>query len=256
MITNIITANRILKFIMIAVCLVLILPVFFSEDTAIEHGQTGFDLSVWSILPFIGMLLSIALIPLFRQKWWEKNLLGISVFWSLCVIIYLSVFFGASIAGICFYEMLILDYLPFIVLLWGLYVVSGGIVIRGSLQGTPRSNLVILFIGTILASWIGTTGASVLLIRPILRSNKWRGKKVHIIVFFIFLVSNMGGCLTPIGDPPLFLGFLRNVPFFWTMNLLPLLLFNSAILFLIFYILDKRLYKKDIEAAGNLKLIQ
>jgi Na+/H+ antiporter NhaD/arsenite permease-like protein len=132
------------------------------------------------------------------------------------------------------------------VLLFGLFVVAGGIILRGSLVGTPKVNVILLLIGTILASWVGTTGASMLLIRPVIRANRWRQKKAHIIVFFIFLVSNIGGCLTPVGDPPLFLGFLRGVPFFWTMKLFPMMLMNVAILLVVLFLLDHHYYKKEL----------
>ena len=128
--------------------------------------------------------------------------------------------------------------MPFIVLLLGLFVAAGGIALKGTLAGTPKVNLAILLIGTLLASWIGTTGAAMLFIRPIIRANKWREKKAHVVIFFIFMVANIGGSLTPVGDPPLFLGFLRGVPFFWTMKLLPLMLMNIAILSVLFFIIE------------------
>ena len=142
-------------------------------------------------------------------------------------------------------HIIIIDYIPFILLLWALFTVSGGIYIKGTLKGTPAVNAVILLIGTILASIIGTTGASMLMIRPILRSNAWRVHKVHTIVFFIFLVSNIGGALTPLGDPPLFLGFLHGVPFFWTLNILPQMAFASCYSLVLYFILDSYYYKKE-----------
>ena len=130
------------------------------------------------------------------------------------------------------------EYVAFIILLGALFVISGGIVIRGSLAGTPVVNTTILAIGGLLASFIGTTGASMLLIRPLMRANSKREHQVHIIVFFIFLVSNIGGLLTPLGDPPLFLGFLRGVPFSWTFNLLPQWFFLSVLVLIMFFVLD------------------
>jgi Na+/H+ antiporter NhaD/arsenite permease-like protein len=193
------------------------------------------------------MLLSIAILPLVKGGWWEKNLLWVAIFWSLIFIVPFAVGFGPHLAGEKLFETILLDYLPFIVLLWGLFAVSGGIVLKGSLSGSTKVNIILLLIGTLLASWVGTTGASMLMIRPVLRANKWRKNKAHIVVFFIFLVSNIGGALTPIGDPPLFLGFLRGVPFFWTMgNLLPIMLFNVVILLVVFFFLDRHLYKKEI----------
>jgi len=197
------------------------------------------------------MLLSIALFPLFRPHWWEKNLFNVAIAWSLIFLVPFAIGFGPYIAGYNFYEVIVHDYLPFIILLLGLFAVSGGIVIKGTLAGSPKTNLALLIIGTLLASWIGTTGASVLLIRPILRANSWRKKKAHIIVFFIFLVSNIGGCLTPIGDPPLFLGFLRGVPFFWTLQLAPMLLINAAVLLFVFFLLDRKQYEKEL-SEGNM----
>jgi Na+/H+ antiporter NhaD/arsenite permease-like protein len=144
-------------------------------------------------------------------------------------------------------HIIMIDYIPFIILLWALFTVSGGIYVKGTLKGTPAVNTVILLIGTILASIIGTTGASMLLIRPILRSNAWRVHKVHTIVFFIFLVSNIGGSLTPLGDPPLFLGFLHGVPFFWTMHILPEMAFASVVLLVLYFILDSYYFKKEIK---------
>lgn len=129
-------------------------------------------------------------------------------------------------------------------------MVAGGIALKGTLVGTTKVNAILLLIGTVLASWIGTTGAAMLLIRPLIRANAWREKKVHVIVFFIFLVANMGGCLTPLGDPPLFMGFQRGVPFTWTFHLLPILLLNLVLVFGIFIFIDRKFYKKEI-AAGR-----
>ena len=148
-------------------------------------------------------------------------------------------------------ECIINDYLTFIVLLFGLFCVSGNITLSGDLAGSPRINVGLLALGTLLSSWIGTTGASMLMIRPVVKMNAWRKKKRHIIIFFIFLVSNIGGCLTPIGDPPLLMGFMRGVPFFWSLHLAPILFFNMLVLLTIFYFIDKRAYRQDI--ASGLK---
>jgi Na+/H+ antiporter NhaD/arsenite permease-like protein len=146
-------------------------------------------------------------------------------------------------------ESVIGDYLTFIVLLFGLFCVAGNICLQGKLSGTPKCNVFLILIGTLLSSWIGTTGSSMVMIRPLLKANKWRTRKVHTVVFFIFLVSNIGGCLTPVGDPPLLMGFMRGVPFFWTFKLLPVLLLNVILLLGIYFILDSRRYKKDIESG-------
>ena len=244
--------KNIKTFIIIAVIVLLLIPYISSggHAHAMDHDELGRHLPMWSCIPFIGMLLSIALFPLFRPHWWEKNLFNVAIFWSLVFLVPFAIAYGPYEAGYMFYEILLLDYLPFIVLLWGLFTVSGGIVLKGTLAGSPKVNLILLLIGTLLASWVGTTGASMLLIRPVLRANAWREKKAHVVVFFIFLVANIGGCLTPIGDPPLYLGFLRNVPFFWTMRLAPMLLLNAVILLVVFFILDTKLFKKEI-ASGR-----
>ncbi|MDR1574064.1 MAG: sodium:proton antiporter, partial [Clostridiales Family XIII bacterium] len=219
-------------------------------EAAEEAGHAlGNILPFWSVAPFVGLLLSIAIFPLVKPHWWEKHLFKVSIFWSLLFFIPFAIAFGMNLAFFELIEIVLLDYLPFIVLLWGLFAVSGGIVLRGDLAGTPKVNLLLLLIGTLLASWVGTTGASMLLIRPMIRANSHRKKKAHIVVFFIFLVSNIGGCLTPVGDPPLFLGFLRGVPFFWTMRLLPMLLLNTVVLLAVFFIMDTRLYKKELLAG-------
>ena len=224
--------------------------VFASGGEAGEDAHAlGNALPFWSVAPFVGLLLSIAIFPLVKPHWWEKNLLKVSIFWSLLFFAPFAVAFGSETALFELIEIVLLDYLPFIILLWGLFAVSGGIVLRGTLVGTPKVNLLLLLIGTLLASWVGTTGASMLLIRPMLRANAQRKKKAHIVVFFIFLVSNMGGSLTPVGDPPLFLGFLRGVPFFWTMRLLPLLAVNAVVLLAVFFFLDTWLLKKELRDA-------
>ncbi len=139
------------------------------------------------------------------------------------------------------------DYLPFLVLLIALYSVSSGILLTGTLDGSPRTNLLILLSGTLLASWIGTTGASMVMIRPLLRAISWRKQRAHIVVFFIFLVSNIGGALTPLGDPPLFLGFLHHVPFFWTLHLFPPMVFLALPLLVLFYYIDRRFYAREVD---------
>ena len=210
------------------------------------HGVDGATLPIWSIIPFVGILLSIAILPLVFDSHFLVHHGGkMSLAWGLIFAVpYLIAFRGAA-----FYDILhiyLLDYIPFIILLWGLFTVAGGILVRGTLRGTPVLNTFLLLIGTVIASWVGTTGASMLLIRPLIRANAYRKNKVHLIVFFIFLVSNIGGSLTPIGDPPLFLGFLRGVPFFWTTTaLLPHMLFISVILIVLFFIIDTFMFKRE-----------
>ena len=210
------------------------------------HGVDGAKLPIWSIIPFVGILLSIAIFPLVFDSHFLVHHGGkMSLVWaSVFAIPYLIAFRGEA-----FYDILhiyLLDYIPFILLLWGLFTVAGGILVRGTLRGTPILNTFLLLIGTVIASWVGTTGASMLLIRPLIRANAYRKNKVHLIVFFIFLVSNIGGSLTPIGDPPLFLGFLRGVPFFWTTTaLLPHMLLISVVLLILFFIFDTLMFKRE-----------
>lgn len=216
--------------------------------TSIDHSNIGSVLPLWSIIPFVGILLSIALMPLWTPNFWHYHFPKVSAFWALVMAIPFIYFFkGNAVYSIA--HIFIVDYIPFIILLWALFTVSGGIYIKGSLRGTPAVNSLLLLIGTILASVIGTTGASVLMIRPVLRSNSWRKYRVHTIVFFIFLVSNIGGSLTPLGDPPLFLGFLHGVPFFWTLKIFPQMAFASVILLFLHLIIDSYWYKKEDESA-------
>lgn len=214
--------------------------------TAAEgQGSTiGSRLPMWSVVPFIGILLSIALFPLFAPRWWHRHFPKVSAFWGLI----LAVPFVIAYRSDGIHEILhvyFLEYFPFIILLWALFTISGGMHVKGTLTGTPAVNLVMILVGTVIASWVGTTGASMIMIRPLLRANRWRRHKVHVIVFFIFLVSNIGGSLTPLGDPPLFLGFLEGVPFFWTMQLLPETLLVVLPLLLVFYLMDRWYYRRE-----------
>lgn len=210
------------------------------------HENLGNHLPIWSCIPFIGMLLSLAIVPLIKPHWWEHNLLKVAIFWSLLFLIPFGIAFGSELLLFYIFEIVLLDYIPFIVLLFGLFVSAGGIALRGRLCGNTKTNVILLLIGTLLASWVGTTGAAMLMIRPVIKANAWREKKEHVIIFFIFLVANIGGCLTPVGDPPLFLGFLAGIPFFSTMRLFPIMIFNVSILLIIFIFLDKILMRKEI----------
>jgi Na+/H+ antiporter NhaD/arsenite permease-like protein len=168
--------------------------------------------------------------------------------WSLAFFIPFALMFGANLAGENLAHALFAEYIPFIVLLTALYTVSGGIFIRGNLHGSPGLNTAILAIGAFLASFMGTTGASMLMIRPLIRANDNRKHVAHVVVFFIFIVSNAGGSLTPLGDPPLFLGFLKGVDFFWTLqHLFPQSLFLIGSLLVIFFVLDSWYYHKREE---------
>lgn len=197
-------------------------------------------------IPFAGLLLSIAVMPLIRGEWWESHQPLVVGFWILLMLVPFAFVYGPHKAAETVLECTVNDYLTFIVLLFGLFCVSGNITMEGDFAGSPRINVGLLALGTLLASCIGTTGASMLMVRPVIKMNSWRKRKSHIMVFFIFMVSNMGGCLTPIGDPPLLMGFMRGVPFFWSMHLFPVLIFNMAILLFVFYHLDKWAYRKDI----------
>ncbi len=209
------------------------------------------NLSIAYCIPFVGMLLSIAIFPLVKAEWWEHNKQYPVIFWSVLFLIPFAVGEGVKVAGFHLMEAILGDYVSFIVLLFGLFCVSGNICVKGELSGTPKLNTLLLFIGAMIASWVGTTGASMLLIRPIIRANYWRKRKVQTIVFFIFLVSNIGGCLTPVGDPPLLMGFMRGVPFTWSFHLLPVFLINLVLLLAIYFILDTRAYKKDLADGLN-----
>ncbi len=206
--------------------------------------ELGTILPLWSIIPFAGILLSIALFPLLAPHFWHSHFGKVSTFWGLIVAVpFLLVFKGAALHEIL--HIYIADYVPFIILLWSLYTVAGGILLKGKLRGTPIVNTGMLAVGTFLASWVGTTGAAMLLIRPFLRANAYRKRKTFMVVFFIFLVCNIGGSLTPLGDPPLFLGFLHGVPFFWTFKILPHMLLASGILLVLYFILDSINFKKE-----------
>ncbi len=209
-----------------------------------EGPHLGSILPLWSIVPFVGILLSIALFPLLAPHWWHRHFPKVSAAWAvLFAVPFLVRFRGEAVHEIL--HIYLADYIPFIILLWALYTIAGGIFVRGTLSGSPRLNVLLLLIGTLAASLVGTTGASMILIRPVLRANAWRRRKVHTVIFFIFLVSNIGGSLTPLGDPPLFLGFLHGVPFFWTLHLaVPMLIVVTPLLFLYWFI-DHRLYVRE-----------
>ncbi len=214
--------------------------------SAAEAGgeALGRTLPAWSAIPFAGILLSIALFPLFAPHFWHKHYPKVSAAWALILLIpFVIVYNGPALHEVA--HMAIIDYIPFIILLASLFTIGGGIYIGGTLGGAPLTNLGIMVIGTLLASWIGTTGAAMLLIRPLLRANRERRHKVHTVVFFIFLVANVGGCLTPLGDPPLFLGFLHGVPFFWTLTLWKEMLLVAAVLLSAYFALDTYYWRKE-----------
>ncbi len=217
---------------------------------ALAADVDGRQLSpLWGV-PFAGILLSIAIMPLVAPTFWHHHYGKVSAAWALAFLLPFAAMFGAGQAGVALVHVMLAEYIPFVILLTALFTVSGGIYIRGNLHGSPALNTAILAIGAVLASFMGTTGASMLLIRPLIRANDNRQHKAHVIVFFIFIVSNIGGSLTPLGDPPLFLGFLKGVEFFWTVRtLLPETLFMLGALLVIFYALDSWYYHRREEIA-------
>jgi Na+/H+ antiporter NhaD/arsenite permease-like protein len=219
-----------------------------AESTAMAapfHFEGAGASLAWSI-PFAGLLLSIAFIPLIAPRFWEHHFGKVAAFWSFALVIPCAIVFGAWTATTEILHTVLLDYLPFIILLFALFVVAGGIRVGGNLVGTPASNTALLAFGTFSASFLGTTGASMVLIRPVIRANQGRRYHIHVFVFFIFLVSNIGGSLTPLGDPPLFLGFLNGVDFLWTIEtmLLPML-FVSGVLLALFYLIDRIAWNRE-----------
>lgn len=220
------------------------------EPTAHGGPQIGKILPAWTVLPFAGILLSIALCPLLMPRFWHHHYGKVSAFWALAFAVpFVYVFHRQGVVEVL--HVYIVDYIPFIILLWALFTIAGGIVVSGSLQGTPAVNTVLLFLGTVLASWVGTTGGSMVMIRPVLRANKHRVRKAHVICFFIFLVANIGGGLTPLGDPPLFLGFLHQVPFFWvTVAVFPHVLLSSCLVLMTFFVVDTVFYRREKRRGG------
>jgi len=205
------------------------------------------------ILPFIAILGAIAFLPLIpaTAHWWESNRhrFLVSLICAGLTLLYVAATMGIGEIVPVLEHAIVAEYIPFIVLLFCLYVISGGIRLTGDLLARPAVNTAFLAVGAILASFIGTTGASMLLIRPLLHTNSERKHVVHTVVFFIFLVSNIGGSLLPIGDPPLFLGYLKGVPFLWTLGLFGEWLVCTAILLGIYYWVDRRAYAKEDMAA-------
>lgn len=231
-----------------------------------EHAQPP-PPAVFATLPFIAMLGAIAILPLFTrtEHWWEhnRNRLIVAVGLALLTLFYYAFLYGHGIEDHFSHEhsvsgpglpaawtvlknAMLVEYVPFIVLLFSLYVISGGIHIKGSLVGTPRLNAQIVLLGGTLASFIGTTGAAMLLIRPLIRANRHRQHVAHTVVFFIFVVCNTGGCLLPIGDPPLFLGYLRGVPFLWTLHLWPMWILTNLGLSGIYFAWDTYRYRGEM----------
>ena len=208
----------------------------------------GSALPLWWGIPFAGILLSIAVMPLVAPIFWHHHFGKVAAGWALLFLVPFAVAFGPGLAGASLVHALLAEYIPFVILLTALFTVAGGIYIKGNLHGSPGLNTGLLAIGAVLASFMGTTGASMLLIRPLIRANDNRKHKAHVVVFFIFIVSNAGGSLTPLGDPPLFLGFLKGVDFFWTLShIFPETLFLLGALLGVFYAMDWWYYHKREE---------
>jgi len=231
---------------LVAAALVLLArPAFAAEGDELP----GAAMSLWWALPFAGLLLSIATGPLLFPHLWEHHYGKIAAAWAALAVVPLTIVFGLPTAGEAVLHTLLTEYLSFIVLLFALFTISGGILVAGNIHGTPLVNAGLLLVGALLASVIGTTGASMILIRPILRANDNRPFNAHVAVFFIFLVSNIGGSLTPLGDPPLFVGFLRGVDFFWTTtNLWRETLFTGGLVLVVFLALDTVLHRREVGA--------
>jgi Na+/H+ antiporter NhaD/arsenite permease-like protein len=203
----------------------------------------GTKLSLLWGLPFVGVLGSIALIPTAMPHFWHRHYTAVSLFWALAFLVPFAAVFGFGAAFHEFAHVLLLEYIPFIALITALFVIAGGIYVGGSFRGTPLMNSAIMLVGMILASFAGTTGAAMITIRPLMRANREREHKVHTVIFFIFLVCNIGGALTPLGDPPLFLGYLQGVDFFWPLKFLwrPTLLVAGIVL-VSYFVLDSVYY--------------
>ena len=224
----------------------LVLATALLPSLAFAAEFDGSRLNLMWAIPFAGILLSIALMPLLVPSFWHHHFGKVSAAWTLAFFLPFAYLFGVGTAGAALVHALLAEYIPFIILLTALYTVAGGIYIRGNLHGSPALNCGLLLIGVVLASFMGTTGASMLMIRPLIRANDNRQHKAHLVVFFIFLVSNVGGSLTPLGDPPLFLGFLKGIDFFWTVRyIFPETLFMVVSLLVIFYVIDSYYFKKE-----------
>ncbi len=227
--------------------LIQLLYVLMNAGPVLAAGKSGIgkEMSPWWMTFFVVMLLCIAILPLVAEKWWHhnKNKLIVSALLGLPVLI---VFFIKDANAVLHTGQ---EYISFIVLLAALFVVSGGIFVQTDMRATPMVNTGFLALGSVLASFMGTTGAAMLLIRPLIATNKQRTKKVHTLVFFTFLVANIGGCLTPLGDPPLFMGYLKGVPFEWTFNLLVEWAVVVGFLLLVYFILDTVIFTKELSMA-------
>jgi Na+/H+ antiporter NhaD/arsenite permease-like protein len=224
------------------------LGLLLAPALALAAGHEPLQLPVWSVSPFILLLLCIAVLPLAAEHFWhnDRNKAIVVVLLALPVILYLG-YLQLTTGEHTLYPLVheLGKYASFIIMLGSLYTVAGGIVVRGDLKATPLTNALILGLGALLANVIGTTGSSVLLIRPFLRINAGRKNNIHLPMFFTFLVSNLGGCLTPLGDPPLYMGYLSGVPFTWTLNLWPQFLVVNGIVLAVFVVWDTMALRRE-----------
>lgn len=236
---------------LLAVAVLAVMPAPALAEAVHPAHIPGAQLSVIWCVPFACMLLSIALGPIVVPHFWEHHFGKVAVFWGLAFLLPCAMVYGIDTAIYECLEAVLGEYVPFIILLFALFTVAGGVRLKGTLVGTPKVNTLLLAIGTALASWMGTTGAAMLLIRPLLRANAHRKYRVHQVVFFIFLVANIGGSLTPLGDPPLFLGYLKGVDFFWTFtHLFSKTLLAALILLALYFCIDTYLFKKEGSPEG------
>ena len=236
-----------------AACLVaLVFACGLATPAAAAEQLHGAQIPIWEGLPFAGLLLSIALGPIFAKRLWHVHYGIAAAFWAALALGMLIATEGLAPTLAAFSHSMFADYLPFIIMLFALYTTAGGIVVSDLDRATPLANTALLAIGTLASSLIGPIGASMILIRPVLQANAKRRLQVHVIIFFIFLVSNIGGVLTPLGNPPLFFGFLRGVDFFWPMQALwPQMLLTVAILLLGFFLLDHYFFQKEMKAPSG-----
>ncbi|MBI3710783.1 MAG: sodium:proton antiporter [Proteobacteria bacterium] len=238
-----------------------------AAETHLRLDGTSLGL-VW-IAPFIGLLLSMAVLPLAVPSLWHRHYGKLTFLWATGAVVPMALIVGPMVTVHELIQVALADYVPFIVLLTALYAVAGGIRLSGNLGGTPMTNAATLGAGTLLAGWVGTTGASMLMIRTVITANQGRRHQTHVIIFFIFLVSNIGGALSPLGDPPLFLGFLRGIDFFWpTVNLLPPTAMTAAVLLGLFFMIDSYFFRREqghpaarngnkfrVDGAGNFAIL-
>jgi len=229
-------------------------PASAAEGVPALDGST---LSLWWVLPFAGLLLSVAAVPQLSPHFWHQHFGKVAAAWALLFLLPFAATQGVALAAGEVLHTALGEYLPFVILLFALFVISGGIRVRGNMVGTPAVNTGILAFGAALASVTGTTGAAMLLVRPLIQANLKRRHNAHVLVFFIFLVANIGGSLTPLGDPPLFLGFLQGVAFSWPFtHMIGPMLLGSAVLLGTFYMLDRWVWARDggPRQAGPLRI--